>query len=46
LFAQAKRIEDNDWGAGSGSIKAASDDYISIRSEDEGELQRIEAALR
>jgi uncharacterized iron-regulated membrane protein len=29
LFAQAKRIEDNDWGTGNGSIKAASGDYIS-----------------
>jgi hypothetical protein len=47
-FAQAKRIEDNDWGTGKGPSEAAkvqSGDCISIRSEDIKQLQRIEAAL-
>jgi hypothetical protein len=46
LFARLKRIEEGDWSAGNGSIKAASADYILIRSEDERQLQRIEAALQ
>ena len=53
LFAQAKRIEDNDWGTRSGSeaaksslSKVQSADYISVRSEDIRQLERIEAALR
>ena len=52
LFAQAKRIEDNDWGTGNGPSEAAksylskgqSGDYISMRSEDMRQLKRIEAA--
>jgi hypothetical protein len=30
LFAQAKRVEDNDWGAGSGPLKAASASLLKV----------------
>jgi hypothetical protein len=54
LFAQAKRIEVNDWGSGKGPSEATksslsrvqSGDYISVRSEDIRQLERIEASLR
>ena len=52
LFAQAKRIENDDWGTPSGSeaaksslSKAQSADYIFVRSEDIRRLERIEASL-
>jgi hypothetical protein len=30
LFTQAKRIEDNDWGTGSGPLKAASASLLKV----------------
>jgi hypothetical protein len=47
LFRQAKRIEDNDWGAGSGPPKAASASLLKVTAalnsgdaNDEGEKNR------
>ena len=47
LFTQARRIENNDWGAGSGPLKAASASLLKVTAalnsgdaDDEGEKNR------
>ena len=46
LFTQAKRIENNDWGAGSEPLKAASASLLKVTAAlnwgDEGEKERAQ----